>query len=147
MLTRDRIAGIALLLFSLAVMWEDRALPLGTFHKPGPGYMPMVLAIVLAAMGILVAAGGGDSPPIASLTWAEGKHALGILAGCAFTALALERLGYRLTMIILVGFLLWVIERKRPVVVVLAALGLSLGTFYLFSSLLKVPLPLGPGRF
>ncbi len=147
MFTRDRIAGIALLLFSLVVMWEDRALPLGTFHKPGPGYMPMVLAIVLGAMGILVAVGGADSPPIASLTWAEGKHALGILAGCAFTALALERLGYRLTVIILVGFLLWVIERKRPVVVVLAALGLSLGTFYLFSSLLKVPLPLGPGRF
>ncbi len=147
MLTRDRIAGIALLLFSLAVMWEDRALPLGTFHKPGPGYMPMVLAIALAAMGILVALGGGDSPPIASLTWTEGKHALGILAGCGFTALALERLGYRLTMIILVGFLLWVIERKRPAVVVLAALGLSLATFYLFSSLLKVPLPLGPGRF
>jgi hypothetical protein len=40
-----------------------------------------------------------------------------------------------------------VIERKRPAVVLVAAFGLSLGTFYLFSDLLKVPLPLGPGRF
>jgi hypothetical protein len=32
-------------------------------------------------------------------------------------------------------------------VVLVAALGLALGTFYLFSTLLKVPLPLGPGWF
>jgi putative tricarboxylic transport membrane protein len=146
-LTRDRVAGVVIILFSLVVMWEDRALPLGTFHNPGPGYMPMVLAVILAAMGILVGLGGGDSPNFSSLTWTEGKHALGILIGCAFTALALERLGYRLTVIILVAFLLWVVERKRPPVVVAAALGLALGTFYLFSNLLKVPLPLGPGRF
>ena len=146
-LTRDRIAGVVIVLFSLAVMWEDRALPLGTFHTPGPGYLPMVLAVILAATGILVILGGGDSPPLTALSWTEGKHALGILVGCAFTALALERLGYRLTVIILVAFLLSVVERKRPPVVVVAALGLSLGTFYLFSNLLKVPLPLGPGRF
>src|SRR5574341_519003 len=147
MLTRDRVAGGVIVLFSLAVMWEDRALPLGTFHNPGPGYMPMVLAVILTALGILVTFGGGDSPPLTALSWAERKHALGILAACAFTALALERLGYRLTVIILVAFLLWVIERKRPVAVLVAAFGLSLGTFYLFSDLLKVPLPLGPGRF
>jgi hypothetical protein len=147
MLTRDRVAGVVIVLFSLAVMWEDRALPLGTFHNPGPGYMPMVLAIILAAMGVLVILGGGDSPLLTALSWTEGKHALGILAGCAFTALALERLGYRLTVILLVAFLLWVVERKRPPVVLVAALGLALGTFYLFSTLLKVPLPLGPGWF
>jgi len=40
-----------------------------------------------------------------------------------------------------------VVERKRPVVTMAVALGLSLGTFYVFSTLLKVPLPLGPGEF
>jgi len=147
MLTRDRVAGIVIVLFSVAVMWEDLALPLGTYRTPGPGYMPMVLAAILAAMGILVILGGGDSPPLTALSWPEGRHALGILTGCAFTALALEHLGYRLTVIILVAFLLSVVERKRPAVMIVAALALSLGTFYLFSSLLKVPLPLGPGRF
>ena len=44
MLTRDRVAGVALLLFAAAVMWEDRAFPLGSVTKPGPGYMPMLLA-------------------------------------------------------------------------------------------------------
>jgi len=66
------------------------------------------------------------------------------LAGSAFAAFALERLGYRLTVIVLLAFLLGVMERKRPAVVVAVALGLSLGSFFLFSNLLKVPLPRGP---
>lgn len=109
--------------------------------------MPMLLAIALAAMAILVALGGGGSPPLASLEWGEKKHALAILAGCAFVALAMEPLGYRLTVVILLVFLLWVVERKRPAVAAAMALGLSLGTFFLFSSLLKVPLPRGPLGF
>ncbi len=147
MLTTDRVAGLLLLLFSLGVMWETRVLPLGTWHRPGPGYMPMLLAITLAAMAILVALGGGGSPPLASLEWGEKKHALAILAGCGFAALAMERLGYRLTVAILLVFLLWVVERKRAAVVVAMAVGLSLGTFFLFSGLLKVPLPRGPLGF
>jgi hypothetical protein len=128
-------------------MWEDRAFPLGTITKPGPGYMPMVLAIILAAMAILVILSGGRSASVRSLDWSEKRHALAILAGCAFTALALERIGYRLTVMLLVGLLLFVVERKRPAVTIAMALGLSLGTFYVFSTLLKVPLPLGPGDF
>lgn len=147
MFTTDRVAGLVLLLFSLGVMWETRVLPLGTFRQPGPGYMPILLALALAAMAILVALGGGGSRPLASLEWGERKHALAILAGCAFAALVMERLGYRLTVGILLVFLLWVVERKRPALVAAMALGLSLGTFFLFSGLLKVPLPRGPLGF
>lgn len=147
MFTRDRSAGIVLFLFALGVLWENRVLPVGSLHKPGPGYMPMVLAILLAAMAILVIVNGGHSSSLRSLEWAERRHAVAVLAGCAFAALALERLGYRLTVILLVGFLLRVVERRRPVTVLAAALGLSLATFYVFNDLLKVPLPLGPGGF
>jgi putative tricarboxylic transport membrane protein len=147
MFTRDRVAGAVIFLFSLYVLWEDRVLPLGTYHRPGPGYMPMILAVILGIAGLLIVLTGGGSPPLASLQWTEWRHALAILAGCAFTALALERLGYRLTVILLVGFLLSVIERRRPLAVIAMALVLSLGTFYVFYTLLRVPLPLGPGGF
>jgi putative tricarboxylic transport membrane protein len=147
MLTRDRVAGVVILLFALYVMWEDRVLPLGTYHRPGPGYMPLLLAIILAGAGLLIVLAGETSLPFASLEWTEWRHAVAILAGCGFTALALERLGYRLTVILLVGFLLSVVERRRPVTVIAMALGLSLGTFYVFCTLLQVPLPLGPGGF
>jgi putative tricarboxylic transport membrane protein len=147
MLTRDRVAGAVIVLFSLYVLWEDRVLPLGTYHKPGPGYMPMILAVILGIAGVLIVLTAGGSLPLASVAWTEWRHALAILAGCAFTALALERLGYRLTVILLAGFLLSVVERRRPLTVIAMALVLSLGTFYVFYTLLRVPLPLGPGGF
>jgi hypothetical protein len=147
MFSRDRVAGLALLLFALVVLWEDRVLPLGTVYRPGPGFMPMVLALALAGLALVVMAASRGTPPLASLDWTEKRHAAAILAGSAFVALALERLGYRLTILVLVGFLLWAIERKRPAVALALAIGLSLGTWYVFAGLLKVPLPLGPRGF
>jgi len=147
MLTRDRVAGAVLVLFALFVLSENRAYPLGSYHKPGPGYMPLLLACILAIAGALIVLAGGHSPSFASLSWSEWRHATAILGGCAFTSLALERLGYRLTTFLLVGFLLWVLERRRPLTVLVASALLSFGTYYLFCTLLQVPLPLGPGGF
>jgi putative tricarboxylic transport membrane protein len=147
MLTADRVAGLALVLLALVTAWETRQLPLGTLYNPGPGYMPMLLAIILGGLGLLVVLRGGSSPPFVSLRWSEGRHAVAILLGCAFAALTLERIGYRLTVIVLLAFLLGVMERKRPAVVAAMALGLSLGSFFLFSNLLKVPLPRSPWGF
>ena len=144
MLTRDRFAGAVLFLFSLGVIWESRVLPLGDLHNPGPGYMPVLLAALLAGLSVLIVIGGGGAAPLASLPWTEWKHALAILGGCAFSALALERVGYRLTLIILLAFLLGVMERRRLAVIAALALGLSLASFFLFSNLLRVPLPRGP---
>ena len=147
MLTSDRVAGSALVLLAVVTAWETRRLPLGTLHNPGPGYMPLLLAIILGALGMLVALRGGSAPPLGTLRWPEAPHATAILLGCALAAFALERLGYRLTVIILLAFLLGVMERKRPAVVTAVALGLSLGSFFLFSNLLRVPLPRGPWGF
>ncbi len=146
-MTRDRVAGVGLILFALYVLWADRVLPMGTYHKPGPGYMPMVLSVILLAMAALVILTGGSSPPVGSISWTEWRHAIAILGGVSFAALALERLGYRLSVALLVAFLLWVIERKGVVVTLLMAAGLALGTYYVFGTLLLVPLPLGPWGF
>lgn len=146
LLTRDRVAGIALILVALAIAWEARALPLGTWRNPGAAYMPLLTAGLLGLMGALVALRGGG-PPLAALEWPEARHAVLLLAACAFAAVALERLGYRLTTGLLVVFFLGVMERRHPLVAVAVALGLSLGSFYLFSDLLRVPLPRGPWDF
>lgn len=143
-MTTDRVAGVALIAVGLYVLWESRSLPLGTLHNPGPAYMPVVLALLLMLFGALTAATGGAAPRLASVAWSEWRHALLILFVCAFTALALERLGWRVTIAIALAFLLAVVERKRVLVAAVFALGLALGTFYLFDTLLRVPLPRGP---
>ena len=143
----DRVSGTVLLFFALLVAWEGRVLPLGSLHNPGPGYMPALLAFVLAALSVLIIIFGRGSPSFASLQWGEGKHALAILAACAFAALMLERIGFRVTMILLLVFLLGVVERLKPFPVLSVAVGLSLGSFWFFNNLLKVPLPLSPLGF
>ena len=122
-------------------------LPLGSLHNPGPGYMPTLLAFVLAGLSVLVIFLGRDSPHLASLRWSEGKHALAILAACAFAAVALERIGFRITMALLLVFLLGAVERLKPFLVLTVAAGLSLGSFWFFNNLLKVPLPFSPLGF
>jgi hypothetical protein len=87
---------------------------------------------------------GRDATTLAGAGWREWRHTLAILVTCAFVALALERLGYRLTMTLACVFLLGVVERRPPVATVLASVGLAAGTYFLFDTLLRVQLPRGP---
>ena len=144
MLTTDRLGGSALCLLAVFVMWESRRLPLGTWHNPGPGYFPVLLAVVLLLLGALVAAMGGQAPRVAAVGWSEGRQALVILGVSAFICLGLERLGYRLTMLAALLFLVWLVERRSLAAAVVFAFGLAFGSFYLFDTLLRVPLPRGP---
>jgi hypothetical protein len=144
MVTTDRIAGAALSLFALGVIWESRKLPLGTFHNPGLAFVPILLALLLLVFAIMIAATGGYGELFRSLGWHELPHAVAILGACVFAALALERLGYRLTVFLLLFFLLKVVEKKGWLLTGIFALALSFGSFFLFYTLLRVPLPLGP---
>ena len=65
MLTTDRLGGSALCLLAVFVMWESRRLPLGTWHNPGPGYFPVLLAVILFVLGGLVCAMGTHAAPLA----------------------------------------------------------------------------------
>ena len=146
-LRSDQFSGLMLLALALYVGWENRAYPVGTLAEPGPGYLPLLLAIFLGAMGLLIALWGVRSAPLAAMRWTEAPRAVVILVACGVATLALERIGYRLTMIALLIFFLGVLERKRPLRVALVALGFSLISYALFATWLRVPLPLGPWGF
>ena len=143
-LRNDQISGLFLLLLALFVAWENRAYPVGSLTEPGPGYLPLGLAIFLGATGLLIAALGGRSPRFSGTRWPELTRAIVILVACGFGALALERLGYRLTVLALLVFFVGVVERKRPWVVAAVAIGFSVLSYLVFATWLRVPLPLGP---
>ncbi len=144
MLTTDRVCGSALCLLALFVMWESRALPLGTLRHPGPGYFPVLLAALLLGLGALVWAAGGSTPHVAGVGWGEARRAMVILGVSAFISLSLERFGYRLTMLAALLFLVWLVERRSLLAAAVFAFALSFGSHYLFHTLLRVPLPRGP---
>jgi len=142
-MTIDRVSGAFLFLLGLLVAWEDRVLPLGTHGRPGPGYFPLLLSTLLGILGLLLFFRGRSSRHLRSIHWEEAGHAATILA-CSFLAtFGMERLGYRITMILILGFLFSVVERMKLWQVFVLTIGLSLGSFWVFDSLLRVILPRG----
>ncbi len=111
-LTVDQVAGSFFVAFSLFVLWETRRIPFGFLAEPGPGAMPTLLATTLLVCSIAVVVGGRIGKRMAAVQWTEGRHAVAILGACAFMALSLERVGYRLTIFIALLVLVSIVEKK-----------------------------------
>lgn len=146
-LRNDQVAGLFILALAVFIGWQNRVYPLGSLAEPGPGYVPLLLAIALGATGLAIAALGGRSAPLADTRWHEARRAVLILVACAAATFALERIGYRLTVLALLVFFLGVVERRSPVMVGVVAVGFSLASHYVVGVMLKVPLPRGPWGF
>jgi hypothetical protein len=146
-LRSDQLSGVLLLLLACYVGWLNRSFPVGSLADPGPGYVPMLLAIALGLFGLLTAVFGIKSQALSAIPWPEGRRAVVILAVAALAAFALERIGYRITVIAMLIFFMGVVERKPPLIVALVSVGFSLASFYVVGDLLNVPLPRGPWEF
>jgi hypothetical protein len=146
-MTTDRLSAGVLALFALFVIFESRQLPLGTFRHPGPAYVPVLLASLLLLFAVLILLTASRAPKLSSLHWTEWRHALAIFAACIFSVFAIERLGYRLSMFLMLGFLVKFVEKRSWISTLIFAFSLSFGSYFLFYTLLRVPLPQGPLGF
>jgi putative tricarboxylic transport membrane protein len=138
----DRLAAVALLLLAAWVAWLCCSLPLGSLARPGPAAWPLALAVLLALLAVTLFFGGRVRRS-ATVGPSEARRAIALLLAGGFAAAALETLGYPLTMLAVLLFLIGVVER-RPILLTLAvSSGLAFGTHLAFARLLKVPLPAG----
>ena len=144
-LRSDQVSGLFLAALAAFVGWQNKAYPLGSLQEPGPGYTPLIIAVFLGVTGLLIALKGFSSKPLAEIQWPEAKRAALILVACAIATYALEHIGYRITIAALLVFFLGVMERRKPLAVAAVAIGFSLLSFYFIGTLLRVPLPVGPG--
>ena len=142
-MTIDRLSGTVLLVLAGFIAFETRVLPLGTHKVPGPAYLPLLLASILGVLGILLIFVKATSPPLRSLKWPEGLHAAAIVACCFFATFFIEVLGYRVTMLIVLGFLFGVVERMKIWWALGLTFALTFGSFWIFNNMLKVILPQG----
>lgn len=151
---RQRIGALALVAVGLFFIWRSLAdLPFGTVDNPGPGIMPLALAVLLVACALWSMAGGapslvdeadaGDAEAPAADTGAV-RHAVFVILGIMAAALAFGVVGYRLTVLGLLLFYLGAVERKPIVVTLLVSIAIAFGSHALFVHVLKVPLPSGP---
>ena len=143
----DQASGAALALAGAAIAWQSWQYPLGSVAAPGPGYLPFALGIALLACGALIVVAGSRSPAFDRKRFDDGPKGLAILAGLAFAALALERLGYRITIAVVLVYYLGVLERRPWARTLALAAVVALGSHYLFAGWLRVPLPVGAFGF
>ena len=139
----DRISGIALLILAIFVAVETRVLPLGDHSNPGPAYLPLLLASILGVLSVGLIVRTKDSPLWKSIQWQEKFHGLAIVSCCFLATFCVEPLGYRITMILILGFLFGVVERMKIWWALILAFALSWGSFWVFDRMLMVPLPRG----
>lgn len=150
MMTRDRVAATALLIFGLAAAFEAHRLAIGDPARPGPGFFPFWLGVTLciAAVGLLLhrAPTGGQPRAIPTESLRRDKVVLTLLGGLAY-ALVVESVGFSVTTFAFLVFLLTVIEPQRRLTSVVISAVTTAACYVVFTVWLAVQLPVGPWGF
>ena len=91
----DAAAGVLFILFGLFFGIQSLGLEIGTAFRMGPGYFPLVLAVVLMIFGGLILfnaiKAGKDSPSVGAIAW---RGLLFILPAPIFFGLTVRGLGF-----------------------------------------------------
>jgi putative tricarboxylic transport membrane protein len=120
--------------------------PVGVMGRPGPGAFPLFAGSILliGAIGAIVQT--IVKPPEGQIEWPKGKESLrvGMIAAASLIyAVGLEYLGYiPATAIVTIASLQAMGLRSWSVKIMIAAV-MAFGSFFLFATVLRVPLPEG----
>lgn len=141
-MTNDQISGVALAAFGAAAAIQALSYPVGSVTDPGAGFLPLVFALLLSTCGAVVAFTGNQTRP--SFAMFDDARKVGmVLAGLVFAALVLDRIGYRLTLLIVLIYYMAFVERRQPLLSVAVSLVMALGSYHVFANWLAVRLPVG----
>ena len=142
-LRSDHVAGVAFIVFGLIVFAISGDLPFGRLSAPGAGMMPKLVAALMMAFALAIIAMGRASEPFAAMEWSDRWHALGLVVITAVAAALYQRLGFIITMSLLVFALLVLVERRNVLIAAAYGVGLTLFAYWLFGKALKAPLERG----
>ncbi len=113
---------------------------------PGPGFFPFWLSLIGSVLTLAIVVETVRSPDI-SLDFLPDRHAAlqaaSVLVALGATALLIEPLGFRLTMLAFIAGLLAALGARSPAAILITALAGSFGVFHVFYYWLRVPLPIG----
>jgi putative tricarboxylic transport membrane protein len=114
---------------------------------PGPGFFPFWLSLIGLVLTAVILVGNVRSRDAASMEILPTREAAvqtgAVLVALVVGAALFEPLGFRLTMLVFIGGLLWALGARSPAMVAIVALTGSFGVFHVFLHWLKVPLPVG----
>lgn len=146
-------AGGFLALFA-GTIYLSLKLPLLDALGPGPGFFPLILALLGAVLAVALIVevarephGAANAPDADAEPFLPDGAAMFRIVGIAVLLLAafsaLDPLGYRFTALLFITLLLLALGIRNYVAIAVVALVLSFGVFHSFYYWLKVPLPMG----
>ena len=142
-LRADHIAGATFAVFAIAVFALSGDLPVGSLSSPGAGMMPKLLLVLMVVFGVVLFLSAKASGPLAEIDWSDRNHALLVVVIAGLATILYQRLGFILTMSLLVFTLLAVVERKNLVPAAAYSIGLTMIAWWVFGTALKSPLEKG----
>jgi putative tricarboxylic transport membrane protein len=144
----NQVAGILLLILSVAAIVGSGDLIYKVEFSPGAGFFPfwlgvslLILSLILLLKNTIFKSPAKEENPL------PGKEALlrilSILGSLLVGILLFERIGFLITMFSVVAFLLIVLEKYRWYSGILISLAMVFAVYGIFKIWLNVPLPLG----
>jgi hypothetical protein len=142
-LRSDTIAGGFFITLGLVVFILGWDLPFGRITAPGAGMLPKFLAGMMIAFAIIIVAVGSHGEKLREIPWSDFSHAGLVIVIAAIATYLYSRLGFLITMPLLVFALLAVVERRNLVMAAVFSVSLTLFAYWLFAIVLKAPLERG----
>jgi hypothetical protein len=139
----DYIAGGAFVVLGLLVFILGWDLPFGRITAPGAGMLPKMLAGLMIVFAIAITVIGTHGESLRDIPWGDFGHAALVIIIAAVATFLYSKLGFLLTMPMLIFALLAVVERRNLVMAAVFAVTLTLFAYWLFAILLKAPLETG----
>jgi hypothetical protein len=143
---RDFWSGLLFLLVGLTFAWGATEYQFGSSAKPGPGYFPFSLGVLLAVLGgmvlfkaVTIESAEGD--PIGPIAW---RPLLIIVGAIALFGLALPRLGLVVTLPLLVFISSLAGDEFHWRDALISAVVLTAGSWVIFVWGLKLTIPVWP---
>jgi hypothetical protein len=141
--SKDFLAGNLYLAFGLLGLWLGRTLEIGTAGAMEAGYFPLLVCMLLVAIGAALAVTAllqpGEAPERG--TW---RPFIFVTLSCLAFALLLRPLGLVLTLLISTVLARFAGGNLRPVALLLLCLILIVANVGIFVIALKIPIPLWP---
>ncbi len=146
-LRADHIAGAGFVAFGVLVILLRGDLPVGNLSMPGAGFLPLLISVLMILLGLALFVRARESEPFASIGWSDGKHAIMVIVITGVAILLYERLGFIVTMLLMMLGLLVVLEQRHVLRATVFSAAVILVTFSVFQYVLKTPLAEGPFGF
>lgn len=151
---RDRASALFWLILSCLIIWQANRLPFGMLSRPRPGFLPLIIGIILGVLSLFLLI---DSFRKGKIDGEKGEKISGrffpdlpgfkrvalSLTALLFFNLFFEILGFLICTFFLILFLLKAVNSYRWAFSIVISAFVSISTYLLFEIVLKSNLPAG----